>query len=303
MVREVEFQSEGATLRGMLYLPTSRAPKAPLVIMGHGTSATVYMVADKYAEALSQAGFGALLYDHRNLGRSEGEPRGELNPWIQCRGFRDAINFAETLDEVDRDRIALWGDSWAGAHVMVVAAIDPRVKAIIAQIPGCGSAVPSIEPTAATFEVIKAIFHRGDIRGTPETTTGPMPVVSFDQVGVPSLLKPIQAFRWFIDYGGRPGSHWINRATRVLPPTPVPYSAVLSAPFIKVPTLVMVAPDDEMENANPKVSKHAYDLMSGPKQLYEIHGGHFGLLYHPSERFDEATGVQISFLNQWLKGA
>src|SRR5680860_1208940 len=101
MIKEVEFPSEGAMLRGLLFLPESQTKRPPLVIMAHGTSATVYMVADKYAEAFSRAGLAVLLYDHRNFGRSEGEPRQGTNPWIQCRGYRDAVKLVERLNGVD----------------------------------------------------------------------------------------------------------------------------------------------------------------------------------------------------------
>jgi hypothetical protein len=213
MIKEVTFQSEGATLRGLLFLPERQAKKPPVVVMAHGTSATVYMVADKYAEVFRRAGLAALLYDHRNFGRSEGEPRQEINPWIQCRGYRDAVSFAGTLDEIDPDRIALWGDSYTGGQVIVVGAIEPRVKVIVAQCPVFGAEPPTVEPSKANFDTIKDILSRGDLRGSPETTIGPMPVVSFDQAGTPSLLKPIQAFRWFIDYGGRAGTQWVNSVT------------------------------------------------------------------------------------------
>jgi len=85
MIEEVEFFSENALLRGLLFHPDEETGSSPVIIMAHGTSATIHMVADKYAEAFQQAGFMVLLYDHRNLGRSEGEPRQEINPWIQCR--------------------------------------------------------------------------------------------------------------------------------------------------------------------------------------------------------------------------
>lgn len=300
MIKEVEFQSEGATLRGLLFLPESQTNRPPLVIMAIGTSATVYMTADKYAEAFSCAGLAVLLYDHRNFGRSEGEPRQEINPWIQCRGYRDAIKFAETLDGVDPERIALWGDSYTGGQVIVVGAIEQRVKVIIAQIPAIGAEPPKVEPSRANFDIIKEILARGDVRGSSETTVGPMPVVSSDQAGTPSLLKPIQAFRWFIDIGGRAGTRWINSATRVLPATPVPFHPTLCAPFVTAPTLMVAAPEDEMVHANYSVARQAYELIPGSKQWYDIAGGHFGLLYYPSELFDEASQVQIEFLKKWL---
>jgi pimeloyl-ACP methyl ester carboxylesterase len=300
MIKEVAFPSEGAMLRGLLFLPESQSKRPPLVIMAHGTSATVTMVADKYAEAFSRAGLAVLLYDHRNFGRSEGEPRQEINPWIQCRGYRDALNFAERLDSIDPERIALWWDSYTGGQVIVVGAIEPRVKVIVAQVPVFGAEPSAVEPNTANFDLIKEALSRGDVGGSPETTVGPMPVVSSDQVGTPSLLKPIQAFRWFIDYGGRAGTRWDNRVTRVLPATPVPFHPTLCAPFVKAPTLLMVAPEDEMMHANYAVAKQAYELIPGPKQWYDIAGGHFGLLYFPSDLFDEASRVQTEFLKKWL---
>jgi uncharacterized protein len=62
----------------------------------------------------------------------------------------------------------------------------------------------------------------------------------------------------------------------------------------------MVAPEDEMVHANYSVSRQAYELLSGPKQWYDIAGGHFGLLYYPGELYEEATRVQTQFLQKWL---
>jgi uncharacterized protein len=296
----VEFESEGAVLRGFLYRATQGDPPHPLVIMTHGTSATLTMVVDRYAEVFADAGISALLYDHRNLGISGGEPRQEINPWIQARGYRDAIEFSSGLDDHDSDRIALWGDSYSGGIVFLVAACDPRVNAVVAQCPVFGQQVPPKQPSRELFEDIEATLAGGDVSGTPEDVTGPIPVVSSDQMGAPSLLAPIQAYRWFIEHGGRHGSGWQNRATRVVPSDIVPFSPFLCAPFVTVPSLMMVAHADEMVHADPGVSRAAFTLLPAVKQWYDIDGGHFGLLYHPSPLFDEASGAQSRFLSDHL---
>ncbi|MDE2255870.1 MAG: alpha/beta hydrolase, partial [Betaproteobacteria bacterium] len=198
----VEFQSEGAMLRGFLIASDGYSGKRPLVVMAHGTSATIQMVAIEYARAFARAGIAALIYDHRNFGRSGGEPRREINPWIQCRGYRDALDFALDLPQVNPEKLALWGDSYTGGQVVVVSACDARPKAIVAQCPVFGSVAPPDSPSRATMEQIEQTLQSGDVRGTPETTTGPLPVVSPSQLAHPSLLAPIQAFRWFIEYGG-----------------------------------------------------------------------------------------------------
>ena len=282
----------------MLVAPANPAERLPAGVMAHGTSATVNMVAIEYARVFARAGLAAVIYDHRNFARSDGEPRFEINPWIQCRGYLDALSFASNHPLLDPERLALWGDSYTGGEVVVAAACDERPKAVVAQCPVFGAGTPATMPSEKTLEMIRATLFGGDVTGTPDTTTDPIPVVSPDQIGTPSLLAPIQAYRWFIDYGGRPGSAWANRATRIIPPTPVSYAACpyLCAPFLRVPSLFMVAPENEMVRANPQVAREAYDLVPGEKQWYEIADGHFGLLYHPGDRFDEASEAQAAFL-------
>src|SRR5438105_12790938 len=198
------------------------------------------MVADRYAEAFHRSGFAVLLYDHRNFGISGGEPRQEINPWIQLRGYRDAISFVETLPELDSTRIAIWGCSYAGGEVIAIGALDARVRAVIAQTPASGERPPPADVDGSLFAAIQHTFHAGDVSSSPETAVEPLPVVSFDQRGTPSLLTPISAYRWFIEYGGRHGTHWLNWATRVLPRTPAPYHPVLCAPHIRAPILFII---------------------------------------------------------------
>jgi uncharacterized protein len=297
MEHRIEFPSEGATLRGRLFVPESPGPH-PAIAMAHGTSATIPMVLDQYAMALHAAGFLVLAYDHRNFGNSGGEPRQEINPWVQGRGFRDAVSYLLTRPEVDAARVGLWGESYAGMEVLVAAALDDRVSAVVAQVPACGAEIPPWEPSDAAFEQLRTTFASGDVGAS--AATDPIPVVSSDQLGTPSLLKPIQAFRWFIEYGGRPGSGWENRATRVIPETSVPFSAYLAAPYLKADLLMIVAPDDEMVLANPKVARATFDLVPSYKRWVEVHNGHFGMLYHPSSLFDRAVGAQRDFLLERL---
>jgi hypothetical protein len=295
----VEFPSQGAMLRGLLFRPDAQG-RPPVVVMAHGTSATIRMVADEYAEVFRRHGLAVLLYDHRNFGTSDGQPRQEINPWIQCRGYLDAIAFVRNLDGVDSARIGVWGDSYSGGEVLVVGAVAEGVSAVVAQIPVCGREPPTLEPTRANFDAIRTTLLSGDVSGGPDDTVGPLPVVSPDQLGTPSLLEPLQAFRWFIDRGARHGTGWLNQVTRVIPHTPVPYNPVLCAPFLRPAVLMMVAPEDEMPHADYGVARLAYERMPEPKQWYDISGGHFGLLYHPSPLFDEASAVQAEFLTRWL---
>lgn len=223
--------------------------------MAHGTSATFRMVAIEYARAFARSGIAALIYDHRNLGGSDGLPRQEINPWIQCRGYRDALTYALSLPKIDPERVALWGDSYAGAEVVLVSACDVRPKVIVAACPSLGATVPALPPNSEVMRQVRLTLESGDVSGTPESTTGPIPVVSPSQLGYRSLLAPVQAFRWFVDYGGRPGSGWINEVTRVIPPTPIASDPFLCASFVQAKALFMVALENEMVHANYDVAR------------------------------------------------
>jgi hypothetical protein len=298
---EVEFASEGALLRGRFYAP-SGCVNAPIVVMAHGFSATITMTADRYAEIFAGAGLCVLLYDHRGFGASSGEPRQEINPWVQARGYRDAMTFATTLPGVDPDRIGLWGDSFSGAVVLVVAGIDDRVAAVVAQVPATGSEAAPADPDGDLYRALRDLLLTGDIGG-PRDRIGPLPVVSADPINAPSHLQPIQAYRWFVEYGGRFGSRWENRATRVSLKDAPPFHAGITAPKIGSPVLMQISSVDEMAGADPSVARSVHAAIPGRKTLLEIDGGHFGLLQYPSRWFDDASNAQRDFLLRMLRPA
>jgi alpha-beta hydrolase superfamily lysophospholipase len=271
------------------------------VILAHGFSATIHdMVADRYAEAFQEAGFAALLYDHRSFGISGGEPRCQINKWVQARGYQDAMSFVETLPEIDPNRIALWGDSMSAAVVLVVTAVDPRVKAVVAQVPACGTKPAPPDPDGTLFASLQNTLFNADLSSLPQLTMGPMPVVSFDQLTYPSLLTPLTAYRWFIEYGGRFNTKWENSATRVTPKTAAPFHAGLCAPHLKAPAQLLIAHEDEMPGANPDIAQMVYDLIPEPKELVDLDGGHFGLVHYPSPFFDQGSQAQKEFLLKYL---
>src|SRR5215207_10522315 len=135
MREDVEFDAAGVRLRGWLYLPDEPREPVPAIVMAHGFSAVKEMYLDAYAEVFAEAGLAVLVFDNRNFGASEGEPRGEIDPWAQIRDYRHAITYARSLPEVDRERIGIWGSSYSGGHVLVVGAIDRRVRCVVSQLP------------------------------------------------------------------------------------------------------------------------------------------------------------------------
>lgn len=295
MRRDLSFPCEGAELAAWLYEPAS-PPPWPLVIMAHGYSATRHMIADRYAAVFQGAGFAVLLYDHLGMGDSGGEPRRQINTWLQAREYRDALSYATTVEGIDTARMALWGDSLSGGVVLAVAGIDDRVAAFVVQVPAIGATLPPPDPDGRLYDAFRATVLNGRIHPEPGQCDGPMPVVSDDQEARPSALKPLTAYRWFTEYGERPGTGWENEVTRARSETPAPWHPSLCATQVRCPAQFIVSPNDEMVGAVPAVSYDAFQRLRGPKEWLEVEGGHFGLLYWPSRAFAFAATAQARFL-------
>jgi len=131
---DVEFLSESTRVRGWLYLPDEPGPH-PAVALAGGWCYVRELVMPYYAQEFAQRGIASLVFDYRNLGVSGGEPRQHLDPWMQVTDYQNALSYLESCDDVDASRLGAWGISYSGGHVVILAAIDPRVSVIVSQIP------------------------------------------------------------------------------------------------------------------------------------------------------------------------
>jgi uncharacterized protein len=131
---DVEFRSEGVRVRGHLYLPEGRGPH-PALAMAGGWCYVKELVLPEYARVFADAGIAVLAFDYRNFGESDGEPRQHVDPWAQIEDYKNALSYLETREEVDRHRLGVWGISYSGGHVLIVAATDPRVQCVVSNIP------------------------------------------------------------------------------------------------------------------------------------------------------------------------
>ncbi|MCE7984367.1 MAG: alpha/beta fold hydrolase [Caldilinea sp. CFX5] len=132
----VAFVAGGVNCAGYLYRPAVAGGSTPCVVMANGFSNTMDWILPAYAERFAAAGFAVLLFDYRHFGESEGKPRQLVSVKRQREDIGAAIRFARAQADLDPNRIALWGTSLGGGHVIAVAAADPRIAAVIAQAPG-----------------------------------------------------------------------------------------------------------------------------------------------------------------------
>ncbi|VBA36408.1 hypothetical protein LAUMK13_01132 [Mycobacterium innocens] len=107
----------------------------PAIVMAHGFAGTRDTGLLNYAGAFADAGIDALVFDYRGFGDSEGSPRQHVSFRRQRQDYHAAIAAARQLPGVDPARIAVWGTSYSGGHVVAVAAQDPRIAAAVSMTP------------------------------------------------------------------------------------------------------------------------------------------------------------------------
>jgi fermentation-respiration switch protein FrsA (DUF1100 family) len=287
MRQDIEFDAQGTTLRGWLYVPDGVSGPAPTIVMCHGFSAVKEMYTDAFAEAFCEAGLCALLYDNRNLGASDGEPRGEIDPWAQVRDFRDAITYARSRDEVDGDRIGIWGSSYSGAHALVVGAIDRRVKCVVAQVPlisGYHNARRLVRadlfaPTREMFDADREARFRGE-------PPAMIPIVAPE--GEPCGLPTPDSYEWFTTTNEQRAPAWRNECTLRSIEMFWEYEPGAYLPYVSpTPLLLVVAAGDHLTVSD--VAIDAFERAREPKRLEILPAGHFDAYIADFERSSGAA--------------
>jgi fermentation-respiration switch protein FrsA (DUF1100 family) len=280
---DVGFTSHGATLRGWLYRAGGDG-KAPGVVMAHGLTAVREQYLDRYAEVFAAAGITTLVYDHHGFGASDGEPRQSPAVSVQLEGYRDAVAWLAGRPSVDGDRIGLWGSSYSGGEVVLLAAEDLPVRCAVAQVPFLGGAGPEL--SAATLAAITAAVEGGRLDDT-------VPAVSATPDGL-GIMYHDDAHRWFTSSAAERAPSWRNEIRiGALLETFNPLDHLAE---VRVPLLLIVAPDDTLTPPADGVAG-AEPLPS--VEVVTIPGGHFDAYL---EGFAASSGAAVAFFTTHLAG-
>ena len=169
---------------------------------------------------------------HRRAGRArfrlpplragEGQPRSLLDIRRQLADWRAAIAYARRLDGIDPERVALWGSSFSGGHVIELAAQDDRIAAVVAQVPFVDGLVNFLRlgrKHAPALTLAGLRDQAGALAGRP-----PYMVASVGPPGSTAVMNSPDAEPGFLALNP-PGLAWPNEAParialRVVPTVP-----------------------------------------------------------------------------------
>ncbi|MDO8795670.1 MAG: alpha/beta hydrolase [Vicinamibacterales bacterium] len=287
---DVRFDSHGDECAAWLYKPDG-VERPPVVVLCHGLGAVREMRLDAFAERFAAAGMAAFAFTYRGFGDSGGEPRQVLDIGMQHDDIKTAIAYVRGREDLDGERVALWGSSFGGGHVMVVGARDPKLKAIVSQCPFtdglvAGLTVGPVTTAKLTGRGIKDTI--GKLRGMVTSY-----VRLFGRAGdaalmtAPDVVAGVERLIDGLDYP-------VEVAARVGLEIPL-YRPGRQLKNIKVPTLVCICDADTV--APPKTAiKYVGEAANAEAMIYTC--GHFDIYF--DEPFEFAVTDQIEFLSKHL---
>ncbi len=217
--------------------------------------------------------------------------RGQLEDW------RAAIRFARGLEGVDPERIALWGFSLGGAHVIVVAAEDPRIAAVVAQIPFNG--FPRRVEGRSTLEALKLFWAMSVDAARGRLGLSPRYVPMVGKPGEVAVTSTPQAQQHIATLSGETrDSLWRNEVAPRGLFGMMRYRPGDEAHRLGMPVLVCVA---ERDNETPEELSRQIAQRAPRGELRRYAGTHFDF-YRDTVR-ERILADQIRFLRMHLAAA
>jgi uncharacterized protein len=293
-IEDVTFRSEDVRCAGTLFRPREGISPGPGLVMGNGFANVRGMYLPDYAARFAEAGITVLTIDYRFLGDSGGQPRQQVIPEDQCADLRNALTWLTEHPDVDASRVALWGTSFGGGHVLRVAAMDRRVAAVVAQVPAIG---------------LWRYLRRMDAGGREEFLAGALrDRLAFAETGRAREL-PITAEAGAESLLGSAGLGWHRRnetehqsfhnwiaahsLDRIVPYDPGAFVEDIS------PTPLMVIVTDPDTTTPSDVAREVYARAGHPKRLVELDGGHYDV-YDTAVTRARCIDATVAFLGEHL---
>ncbi|HQA05209.1 MAG: alpha/beta fold hydrolase [Clostridiales bacterium] len=290
------FPSHGDKCSAWLYLPDNGSDRHPLVVMAHGFGGMKNCGLEPYAEYFADNGLAVLLFDYRGFGDSEGTPRQLISHRRHIEDYHAAVAFARRQKNINPDKIALWGSSYSGGHAIVAASQDPKIAAIVVQVPfvsGIASSAPIVKQNGAKYFFKAAASTFKDLwRAATAREPYMVPVYGApDEFAVLNTRDSKTGYESLIPQG----LEVVNAAPARVFLTMVLYRPLSAASKVNCPALIIAGEKDSLiplESVKKAASKmRQAELITLPLDHFEPYLG---------EPFKKVSQKQLDFLKAHL---
>ncbi|HYJ57286.1 MAG TPA: alpha/beta fold hydrolase [Mycobacterium sp.] len=270
----------------------------PVVVMAHGFGGTKDSGQEPFAQRFSAAGIDVPAFDDRGFGASDGQPRQSLSVRRQIDDYHTAVEAAKLLDGVDAARIALWGASFSGGHVLRVGAERDDIGAVIALTPLTSGA-------AVSRAAVVSRNSRALVTSLRWTLSGVKSRLAVGGGGAPTmmpLVSPVgEAGALALDgaydsYLALAGPTWRNEIDCSAGLEVVGVRTTGAAKKLRCPLLVPIADFDQYVPAHAVATTAAH----GRAQVHRYPCDHFDV-WPGHDWFGKAADDQVAFLDRTFR--
>lgn len=286
----VTFYSEGSAVSALWRTPDD-ASGGPLraVVQGPGwlglKDAKLYV---RYHEALTAAGFAVLVFDYRGFGDSEGDR--VLSPARQLEDLRNAVTYLTTRDDVEADAIGAFGTGGTGGgNAVLLASVDPRVRATVSQVPVADGA-DWLHRMRSEYEWLAFLHSLEEDRALRVTTGKGRLVHPREEIMVPTPERRATTIKADVD-DRIPDAVPLSAADEILEYRPVDAARTLTTPLM----VIGVEGDATTPTDHAEV---LYEAARGPKRLVmQRHTTHYAAY---DQYWEQVTPLIVEWFDRYL---
>ena len=293
----LEFTVRGQRIAGILRTPRSRrAAEHPGIVLTGPFTGVKEQVVSVYARRLADSGFAALVFDHRNFGASDGEPRQHEDAAGKLEDLRGATSALAAQPAVDVGRLGCVGICLGGGYALRHSAFDPRIRAaafvaaafndprVMRQGMGAEGYRDQLRAFAAAEQ---RQFGTGEIEYIP----------AVDQDGGEAAMPGREPWEY---YGTErsAAAGWVNQVTRLSIRELLTFDAAMGAEFLAgIPALFIHGRRDDF--CSPEGAYGTYErAQSADKEFQWLDtANHIDLYDNP-----QFVDVAAMHLAEWLDG-
>lgn len=293
-VRSENFLSRGKRCSAVYYEQLNRSNPISVIVMAHGFAARMDFGLHPFAGKFAKAGFAVFMFDYRGFGNSEGEERLLVNPYMHLQDWRAALDHVKNKEEVDQKKIALWGSSFSGGHVLTIASEYPDIAAVSAQVPfldGISTAMQSsfLDQLKMTFAAVCDVLRKLTFR-SPHY----LPVVG--KMGSLACMNKEDSYDGFSSLiPESEQSNWENKCPARIGLLFPFYRPISKLTKVQSPCLLISAKKDSLFSKT-SIYRARHKLKNA--SLLELECGHFDP--YKGKWFDRSIEAQLDFFVKHL---
>ena len=256
------------------------------------------------AASFQAHGVTALIYDPRGVGLSDGFPRNDINPFREVDDMSDALAFLSSCPSVDpRKGIGLWGMSLGAAVAMAVAALDARVRFVVA-------VCPATEPTHDVLKLRPVLAKAAKDRESRLKGNEPFYVPMVTKKGEnpagfnlgiehETIVRMLHSQDENDPLRASLASNHVNRTTIGTYRNMLLWDPRHMWEYMTQPILFLLPEHDEIIGKDKQL--HHYEGLAGPKRLHiQADAHHMDILEGANQ--DIVNIVQVEFVRDALDG-